>query len=748
MTEISTDKLVPVSTDMYVGMLGNTDKLLSSDKRWNYADHRGECDEELDVDVDGFMNKSKKDLHSRHGSLFTKPDNKDRNSDNRHNSHRDSKHESKHEDKNNDNEDDVKYSHHHDYNTSPVSDNAKYEGDTTHMSKKELMLEKLAMLRKLGELKQCGVHLSQNYSLDSDLDTMKYEYTLHHDIRSKQGSVQWMSHMMIGIVKGMEMLNDNYNPFDIKMEGLSNKIGSDMTSYYTVLGDIYEKYNQPGKQMAPEMRLLLMISGAAIGMQVNKVIPGIGGMSNAVRSEENVEILRQKAEEDSNKRNEYFTKQHDEAAQKAADIKMIQEKELEMKRMSKLSNMKKFKDNLILSSEAPSRDYVSKSRDDMSKPSRTVKNNNKYNKSDYEENKENEEEDDDDETQPLTQNEIDNIRKMRYIEEQKQLEMLRRTAHAKSEMFRNDRLRNDTDDKRRRDLERQNQQLDEIIGTLDSREINTIDRNDRNNIRSTKNKPITSPSPKISNMSGKSTITSKPTFSQKSTNSPKPTYVSSNKRSDNKSDNRSTSSSASSISINPNVGTIMKKTADKARKEGQIKYSNFSDSDVDEKKEKIIPIIRPKPLPSSNINNINNTSNKNNTINTINTKPVSKPIPKLVNNNMNINTNTPSSTPKSIKSKSSLSDSKYDIKFDEKIEMLLENNSSDFDDMSREEISIGSRGKDKKQKFNINASASARSESSSLTNNKTKSPELFDFGAISIGSKNKGAKMTIATGKK
>ena len=501
---------------------------------------------------------------------------------------------------------------------------------------------------------------------------MKYEYKLHHDIRSKQNSVQWMSHMMIGIVKGMEIVNDNYNPFDVKLDGLSDKIGSDMHNYYAVLGDIYEKYNQPGKQMAPELRLLLMISGAALSMQVNKVIPGMGGMSNTVKSEENLTDLRQKAEADTNKHpNDYVKKQHDAAAQKAADIKMIQEKELEMKRTTKLldtkntNNIRKFKENLILSSEAPpSRDYRGK-------------NSNKH----QEENEdEDEEENDYDRTHKLSQAEIEHVRKMKYMDEQKSLEMLRQTAYAKSEMFRNNMMRNDMDDRKKRDLTRQSQQLDDIIGNVNSDRLKP------------KSKSKSLAKPKINKSLVRSSI-------------------------NRSSDTRSTESSASTVSINPKVKDIMKRTADKAIQENQRKYTDFSDEPPSTK------VTQSAVKPT--------------------TKPAAKPMMKLVNNAPVQNNK--SSNASNTKAKSNKLN--LDIKFDEKIEMLLENNGSDYDDISREDISIGSRGSNGKKGKNTKINKSSDLLSSSRSSNRG-TMDMLDFGAMSIGSKTKGTKMTITSGKK
>lgn len=709
MTEVDTENLVPTSTDMFVGMLGNTDKLVSSNKRWNYADHKGEkdYDDDLDVDPHVFMNNAKKSSKGFGAeSIFVKPrDHEDKRDDKR-----DDKHEDKRDDRHDDRHDDNgtrsgSKNRHRDNDTTSVadSDTVRDDTDTSHLSKKELILLKLDLIRKLGELKQCGVNLSQNYNLDSDLDMMQYEYKLHHDIRSKQNSVQWMSHMMIGIIKGTEILNDNYNPFDIKLDGLSNKIGSDMHNYYAVLGDIYEKYNQPGKQMAPEMRLLLMISGAALNMQINKVAPGVGSMStsNVVKTEENLTDLRQKAESDTNadtNSNSYIKKQHDSAAQKAADLKMIQEKELELKRTNKMldakngTSMRKFKERLVLSSEAPpSQDKRRGKQQDN-------------NEDEDEDDDENEDDDDNEEDNPhnLSKAEIEHIRKMRYLEEQKHLELLRRNAHTDSEMFRNKKnelfrnnmIRNDTEEKRKRDLAKQNQQMDDILDSID---------------KMTVNKSKLQPKPQIKpKLQPKSQSKIQPKSQSKTKTVPESTRSSKRKSSDEVS-SASTSSTASSVSINPRAKAIMKNTAEKAKIESQKKYSNFSD-DLSSSSSSLKLKPQPKPQPKPKL-----------LPKLVNTKPLktqSQPQPT-------INTNT--------KSKPKLSVN--DFKFDEKIEMLLDNNPSEFDDMSRDEISIGSR--DKKSKGGDTGSGSG-----------SKTFDPLDFGMISIGSKTKGKKLLLTAGKK
>ena len=65
------------------------------------------------------------------------------------------------------------------------------------LSEEGKMLKRLDMLRKLGELAQYKVKLSQNYNMNSDYFTMKYEYQLHTNIRAKQNYINWTSSLML-----------------------------------------------------------------------------------------------------------------------------------------------------------------------------------------------------------------------------------------------------------------------------------------------------------------------------------------------------------------------------------------------------------------------------------------------------------------------------------------------------------------------------------------------------------------------
>lgn len=236
------------------------------------------------------------------------------------------------------------------------------------------MLKKLDMLRKLGELAQYGVKLSQNYNMSSDYFTMKYEYELHKSIRSKQNSVNWMSSLMLNCIYGVEILNEKYNPFDLKLKNWSEQINADINNYYDVFGEIYEKYNKPGKNMSPELKLILMVSGSALKFHLNNTLlsqPGkieLGSNSNYIQdpvlldkmrqqavsdrirqeTEKNNDILRQKAE-----------KEHELVHKQVGDMLYLQQKkqELDVEQQRKLNEFEQMKQFLESQNAPPNHSY-------------------------------------------------------------------------------------------------------------------------------------------------------------------------------------------------------------------------------------------------------------------------------------------------------------------------------------------------------------------------------------------------------
>lgn len=345
------------TTDLHPEDIANPDKLKHEIQ---YYDRNVYINNDNDNDSD---NEYQPDDHT--GNYTNGSDQQDENYDENNDKNHDDK-KNVHEDKSDvSDKSETNYHHSHSKNETEC-ENTKNESkfnpdDESTWTKEEIMLQKLELLRKLGELSKAGVKLSQNYSLASDYKTMKFEYELHSNIRSKQNSIKWMSGMLVGIVKGMELLNDNMNPFDMKFDSMwSNDVQSDISSYYDILGEIYEKYTTPGKKMAPELRLFLMLTGSAVSIQMHKGIANFMASKSDVSGEleddpnKFAELRRKsdmKRDEQKRKMQEKINEEHNMATAKMANINFLKEKEKAYNDAKKNTNNINF-NSMILSEQS------------------------------------------------------------------------------------------------------------------------------------------------------------------------------------------------------------------------------------------------------------------------------------------------------------------------------------------------------------------------------------------------------------
>jgi len=302
------------TTDMMVNMIANSDKLISTDRRYN------------------FNHNDKTESH-HHDNNIAHPSSL-------HNS--DKKEDMPH---NNTERPFEKTVFEHASNQSQTKDN--------DISKNELVLEKLNMIRKLGELSQQGIKLSQKYTINSELSIMEYEYELHRKIRAKKEMIKWMGSGMLLLVRGMELLSGRYNPFDIQLKGWHDQMNAEVGDYVDVFGQIYEQYfgKSGGRDLPPLVKLVGMVFFSAFMFHMaNKATEYITG-KNQEDDPLLLAELRQQAMnkniDQQHKNNSKIDKamefEHNLAAQKAADINYLKNKELEFIReqQKNIENMAK-----------------------------------------------------------------------------------------------------------------------------------------------------------------------------------------------------------------------------------------------------------------------------------------------------------------------------------------------------------------------------------------------------------------------
>jgi hypothetical protein len=123
--------------------------------------------------------------------------------------------------------------------------------------------EKADLLNKLSRLEKRGFTINKKLSMYSSVDDIRSEVKrITYSIEVDQ-SVKFSRRMLIACVTGLEFLNKRYNPVDIHLEGWSESVMENVDDYDQVFEELYAKYRTK-MQMAPEVKLIMMVSGSAM----------------------------------------------------------------------------------------------------------------------------------------------------------------------------------------------------------------------------------------------------------------------------------------------------------------------------------------------------------------------------------------------------------------------------------------------------------------------------------------------------
>lgn len=123
--------------------------------------------------------------------------------------------------------------------------------------------EKREILYQLDRLESKGYRLPRKFTIQSDLEEMRAEF--HRVLREKEvdASVRFQRKMMMALVTGIEFLNTRFDPFEVKLDGWSEQVHENINDYDDIFEELHDKYKGAGKKMAPELRLMMSLSGSA-----------------------------------------------------------------------------------------------------------------------------------------------------------------------------------------------------------------------------------------------------------------------------------------------------------------------------------------------------------------------------------------------------------------------------------------------------------------------------------------------------
>ena len=130
------------------------------------------------------------------------------------------------------------------------------------MSKSEIHQKKVDLLYKFADLRNKGIKMSKQYTLDSDLDDMEYEFEKLNRQKKIQNSVVLQQNLLISGISFIEMMNDKYDPFGLRLKGWSENVHDNIDQFNGVFEELYNKY-KTSIEAPPEVKLVGMLAGSA-----------------------------------------------------------------------------------------------------------------------------------------------------------------------------------------------------------------------------------------------------------------------------------------------------------------------------------------------------------------------------------------------------------------------------------------------------------------------------------------------------
>ena len=143
--------------------------------------------------------------------------------------------------------------------TDPLGDRFRSERSRAESE----LIEKKEILYQMDRLRAKGYTLPRDFTIHSDIEEMRAEY--HRVVREKEidASIRFQRKMLMACVTGIEFLNTKFDPFDVKLDGWSEQVHENVNDYDDIFEELHDKYKGSGQKMAPELRLLMSLSGSA-----------------------------------------------------------------------------------------------------------------------------------------------------------------------------------------------------------------------------------------------------------------------------------------------------------------------------------------------------------------------------------------------------------------------------------------------------------------------------------------------------
>lgn len=139
-------------------------------------------------------------------------------------------------------------------------------GEFDNLSPQQQRIIKYDLLMKLADLvKTNGIQITTDYNMNSNYYDIKREYDYHVRVRGKKRTISTIYSGIICAAKGLEFLNNKFDPFGLNINGFTLNLESSREELLDVLTELYDKYlSTQGKEISPEMQLVFIFIKALV----------------------------------------------------------------------------------------------------------------------------------------------------------------------------------------------------------------------------------------------------------------------------------------------------------------------------------------------------------------------------------------------------------------------------------------------------------------------------------------------------
>jgi hypothetical protein len=152
--------------------------------------------------------------------------------------------------------------------------------------------EKEEILWQLEKYRRLGIQGVRKYNMSSDVEEMRAEYVKIKKARELESSIKFQRKCIVAFATGTELLNNKLDFLDFKLDGWSEQVNENVDEYNEVFEELHEKYKERA-QMAPELKLMLMMGGSAFMFHITNSMfkNSVPGMEDIMK--QNPELMKQ-----------------------------------------------------------------------------------------------------------------------------------------------------------------------------------------------------------------------------------------------------------------------------------------------------------------------------------------------------------------------------------------------------------------------------------------------------------------------